>query len=684
MSRILGFCGGPNAIHEQAYEVIPGGIHDGAAVLLEGGEVAAAIEQERLDRIKHSNKAPLQAIRWCLDSAGITLGEVDHVAFFGEQEFWDRKLAEHYLQHSERVLADARSLLRQLLERGLDGKLPHGQPVFVGHHLAHAMSAAALSGFDDGLVVVIDAQGDDFAGEVFMARGTDLQSLRRLPVAHSLGYFYLDVIRHLGFHLFDEYKVMGLAPYGDASRFRQLFRSFFTLQAAGEYALSLQATRLLDACLPRRRDEPILQVHKDLAAALQETLETLVFHLLSHFREATGQSNLCLAGGVAHNCTLNGKILASGLFRQVFVQPAAHDAGCALGAALFVHHQNGGDRRPRELHHLYWGRALGDDAEIEQQLGLWRPLITYERLADPVAAAAKLLARGEVLGWAQGRSEFGPRALGNRSILADPRPAANKDRINAMVKKREAFRPFAPAVIEERAAEFFELPEGTTRLPFMIFTVPVRPDKRRLLGAVTHVDGSARVQTVERNTNPRFWQLLTRFGELTGVPLLLNTSFNNNAEPIVDSVADAVVCFLTTRLDALIAGDFLVRRGAGGSVEAQATFDLVPSLPRFVELRRRRTFSPPGGWTDRWECRRNFAEGTRELSAPLFELLTRCDGLKSLGELLPESGREELLHEVRDLWAARLLELRPGAARGQQRRPPRSQATPRKRAARSG
>lgn len=670
MSTVLGFCGGPNAVHEQAYEIILGNIHDAAAVLLDDGEVAAAIEQERLDRIKHSNKAPLEAIGCCLAAGGLALGDVDHVAFFGERAFWDRMLADYFLRTPEqRLLADAPTLLRQLLERGLGGKLRPGEPTFVGHHLAHAMSAVALSGFDDSLVLVIDAQGDDSSGLVLTARGTDLTPRRRLPVPQSLGYFYLDVIAHLGFYLSEEYKVMGLAPYGDPARFRRLFRSFFSLLPDGEYTLSLERTRLLDACPPRRPWEPVQQVHKDVAAALQEALEELVFHLLRHFRAVTGLGRLCMAGGVAHNCTVNGKILASGLFEEVFVQPAAHDAGCALGAALFVHHQNGGDRRPRGLRHVYWGRDLGDAAEIERRLAPWRPLIAYERLADPAGAAAELLARGEVLGWAQGRSEFGPRALGNRSILADPRPAANKDRINAMVKKREAFRPFAPAVVEERAGEFFELPPGTARLPFMVFTVPVKPDQRQLLGAVTHVDGSARIQTVGRDANPRFWELLQRFGKLSGVPILLNTSFNNNAEPIVDSVDDAVVCFLTTGLDALIAGDYLVRRGEDGPGEAQRYLELVPSLPRYVELRRRRTFSPPDGWTDRWDCRRNSVNASRGLSAPLFELLARCDGRRTLGELLPESGRDGLLANVRDLWAARLIELRPAASRSRDGRP---------------
>jgi carbamoyltransferase len=681
--HILGFSGGPNAVHEQTFGIHPGSMHDAAAVLLRDGEVIAAIEQERLDRLKHSNKAPLDAIRFCLEAGGIGLGDLDHLAFYGNREYWDRLLAAHFMNNFEQpTLYDARTLLRRLLERELGGALGPGQPSFVSHHLAHAISAVSFSGFDESLVLVVDGQGDDLSGLVLEARGTALRVLRRLPIAKSLGYFYLDVVRYLGFRIFDEYKVMGLAPYGDPGRFRHLFQSFYSLEADGDYTIALDTERLFAACMPRREAEPIGAVHQDLAAALQEALETIVLHLLRHFRQATGLANLCLAGGVAHNCTLNGKLLYSGLFDQVFVQPASHDAGCALGAALWLHHGGGdcgdagdagdgdgaavaaGRGRPRPLDHVYWGSELGTPAEIERRLERWRPLVEIEQVADPAGAAAELIAAGQVLGWAQGRSEFGPRALGNRSIVADPRPPENKDLINAMVKKREAFRPFAPSVVEERAGEFFELPPGGERLPFMVFTVRVRPERRAELGAVTHVDGSARIQTVSRAANQRFWRLLHAVGERTGVPIVLNTSFNNHAEPIVDSVDDALVCYLTTRLDTLVVGDYLVRRRR---LDWQAHLALVPSLPRFVELRRARRFTPEGGWADVYECGRNTAPRAWPLSPGLFELLARADGRRGLDELAAAAttagnDAEALVGELLDLWSNRLVRLLPRGA----------------------
>src|SRR5262249_1296171 len=282
-------------------------------------------------------------------------------------------------------------------------------------------------------------------------------------------------------------------------------------------------------------------------ASLQETLEDIAFHTIRYYRQVTGQKRLCLAGGVAHNCTLNGKLLYSGLFDDVFIQPAAHDAGCALGSAMHAYLQAKGSLSRPRLDHVFWGSDAGADDEIESTLSRWTELVEFEKVDNVAERAAQLLAGGSVIGWVQGRSEFGPRALGNRSILADPRPAENKRVINAMVKKREGYRPFAPSVPEEDAADIFVPPPMKTA-PFMIFVVDVREHQRALLGAVTHVNGSARVQTVSRSTNARYHRLLAEFKALTGVPVLLNTSFNNNAEPIVDSVEDAVVCYLTTGL----------------------------------------------------------------------------------------------------------------------------------------
>jgi carbamoyltransferase len=624
----------------------------------------AAIEQERLDRLKHSNKGPFDAIRFCLQSAGLGVDGVDRWVFYGEQSCWDRMLRTYYLEHFDMPhLLDARTLLRAVLAGELGAEIPAGQPLFVGHHQAHAMSAVAMSGFPESLVLTLDGEGDEIAGTVATARGTRLDLLETISRDRSLGYFYLRVIEFLGFRIFDEYKVMGLAPYGDPKRHEKVFKSLFTLEPEGRYTVAAApAQTLFEIAPPRRPGEPITQVHMDVAAALQSALEEIVFHLLRHYRRATGQRYLCMAGGVAHNCTLNGKILRSGLFEDVFVQPASHDAGCALGAALAVHAEETGCGPGRRLTHVYWGSDPGAAAEVEAELLLWERFLDVERVPDACAAAADLLARGEVLGWVQGRSEFGPRALGNRSIVADPRPAGNKDLINAMVKKREAFRPFAPSVLEERAHELFDLPAGVSSLPFMVFTVDVREEHRELLGAVTHVDGSARIQTVSRRTNERYWRLIDEFGRRTGVPVLLNTSFNNNAEPIVDSVRDAVVCFLTTQLNALVAGDFVIHKR---EVSWAEYLKLVPALPRHIEVQETRSYSPEGGWTSQCRIASN-TPGRRgqEVSRLVRDLLVRIDGRATLEELLGLEGpfwnqAEKVVQEVLGLWSSRLISLAP-------------------------
>ncbi len=665
--NILGFSGGPNAIHETTFELFRGGMHDSAAVLLGDGEVVAAIEQERLDRLKHSNKGSFDAIRFCLQAARIGVEQVDRWVFYGAQAVWDCQLQTYFLQHHDMLRhLDARTLLRAVLARELGAELPAGQPLFVGHHLAHAMSAAAMSGFAESLVLTLDGSGDDISGTVSTSRGTRLELLETISEERSLGLFYLRVTEYLGFRQFDEYKVMGLAPYGDPDRYEKVFKGLFTLAPEGQYTVAVAPGQGLFAVTPPRRPgEPITQVHMDIAAALQGALEEIVFHLLRHYRQATGQRRLCLAGGVAHNCTLNGKILRSGLFDEVFVQPASHDAGCALGAALAVHAGETGGGPARRLAHVYWGSDLGAPADIEAELRLWQGFLDVERAPDVCAAAADLLARQQVLGWVQGRSEFGPRALGNRSIVADPRPASNKDLINAMVKKREAFRPFAPSVLEERAHEIFELPAGVDQLPFMVFTVGVREEQRAILGAVTHVDGSARIQTVSRRSNERYWRLIDEFGRRTGVPVVLNTSFNNNAEPIVDSVRDAVVCFLSTQLDALVVGDFVIRKRQVSTLDYAR---LVPSLPLHVAVEERRTYAPESGWTSRCRIASTSPGGrSQAISQPLCRLLAQIDGRSTLASLLataePGLARgEELIQETLGLWGNRLVHLAPAAA----------------------
>ncbi|WP_437606752.1 carbamoyltransferase C-terminal domain-containing protein [Sorangium sp. So ce834] len=656
--RTLGFSGGYEADHQGFPRPAMNNLtaHDGAAVLVEDGEVVAAIEQERLNRIKHSNKVPLHAMRFCLESRGLSLKDIDYVCYYASEAWCDAEVKRAFPAFGPKTRT-ARDVVRQLLFAAFGADFDAERIQFVKHHVAHAASALAGSGYEDSLVLTLDGCGDGESGSVSLGSRGKLKLLREIPERDSLGHFYLNTIRLLGYGAFDEYKVMGLAPYGDPRRFRELFRTLYTLLPEGGWTIDQDRIFGLPDALPARAPyEPVTQLHKDVAAALQESLEEIVFHALRHYQRMTGQQSLCYAGGVAHNCTLNGKIQRSGLFQRVFVQPAAHDAGCALGAAMAVHMQRTPERRPAAIQHLYWGRHIGERDAIRAALDGWRDLVTVEELEDAPRTAAELLAAGKVIGWAQGRSEFGPRALGNRSILADARPAENKDIINAMVKKREEFRPFAPSVIEEAARDYFDL-GGAEAMPFMIFTVPVHESKRQLLGAITHVDGSARVQTVSRRTNERFWRLIREFGAITGVPVVLNTSFNNNAEPIVDSVEDCVACFLTTQLNSLVVGDFLVQKRP---VAPSAYEALVPALPVYVKLLAMKGTAPGGASVER-ALATTYSERTYALSDEAFDVLWRADGRTRLGDLLSgEPRREAVVAELVELWSQRVVRLTAG------------------------
>jgi carbamoyltransferase len=724
---ILGFNGGGNLVHEEAFDLEAGASHDAAAVLIEDGEVVAGIEQERLDRIKHSNKFPVEAIQFCLDQRGAKLSDLDAVAYYTTKTTMDLRMKQQALKlnlgrGNEPRYTKVEDFFRDLFAHHLGADLPPERLHFVNHHVTHVVSAFACSGFDRALVLSIDGVGEGESGRVAVGEGTSLETLRVIRQDISLGHFYDYVIHFLGFKMFDEYKAMGLAPYGDPSRFRAEFKRFYELLPGGVWATNPRRLyRLFEVMEPRKKGEPFEQVHKDVAAALQEALEAMVFHALRHFQKETGEKRLCLAGGVAHNCTMNGKIAAAKIFDEIFVQPAAHDAGCALGAALSLHYRHrdraaeqaaaaagaaaalnvpgfprlsaAGTRALRKLadpgakpaakaepaaaaaepppprpsklatlDHLYWGTDVSAVKDTGAELARWSDFLTIERHADIEARTAALLAGGSAIGWVQGKSEFGPRALGNRSILADPRPAENKQIINAMVKKREGFRPFAPSVLEEDAGEYFDL-FGMKNTPFMIFVVDVREDKRALLGAVTHVNGSARVQTVSKKTNPRYWTLINEFKKLTGCAVLLNTSFNNNAEPIVDSIEDGVVSFLTTNLHYLVVNDFIA---AKKDVPLSTYRRLVPSLPRWAKLNEVRRFA---GTDDRVECfittnaEKDFK---KDLSQDAFEILLRADGKATLGDLIDARGLDEkrgeaLLTEMQDLWSWRVVVLAPGA-----------------------
>jgi len=642
--------------------------HDAAAVILRDGKVVAAIEDERLNRVKHSNFFPLQAIRFCLSEARVTLSDLDAIVTDAGEHLFNGVVLLAAMNNPALPIMTGREKVASLFERGF-GIDVRDKVHFCNHHLAHLYGCWHPSGFSDALALCLDGEGDGHSGLIANCSTARIDILRRLPEAYSLGNLYTRMISQLGYRRFDEYKAMGLAPYGNPEVYDALFRRMYRLLPEGQFTvvsdeekwgLLMEAGVLTQA---RRKNQPFTQQHKDFAAGLQATLERIVEHVIDHFRRATNARRLCLSGGVAHNCSMNGRILRSGRFEQVYVQPAAHDAGNALGAALWLTRQ-AGRAIPRDaMPTLYWGSDIGSTDEIGDQLASWGAFVEARRVPDAPRAAAEAIAGGSVIAWVQGRSEFGPRALGNRSILADPRPEANKDRINAMVKKREAFRPFAPSVLEERLHDFFELPDGVKAVPFMVITVPVRKEARALLGAVTHVDGSARVQSVSQADNPRYHALIEAFGRSTGVPIVLNTSFNNNAEPIVDSVEDAVTCFLTTGVDILFVGDWQVTKRAPAT-NTHGWLDLVPHLPQCRKLVQR-TPNPDGtSCFIESTASSYFGDSVAPVSPTLFRLLHDDDGASArrrcerLG--IVESGElERLGAELFDLWQRRSIRLAP-------------------------
>jgi len=666
---VLGISGGLDQVYTERDFLFPyGTFHDSAAVLVEDGKVVAAIEEERLNRIKHTSKGAVSAIRFCLQSRGLHLNDLDQLTVYADEKGLGPGVRRaFYRRLEEKSVMGLRDIVHEMLVAGLGEDIDDRKLLFVPHHMAHAASAYVQSGYDRSLVLTIDGVGDAASGMILNGKGAELELLHVLPVQKSLGLFYLDVIRFLGYDQFEEYKVMGLAPYGDARRYRSVFRSFYKLLPDGDYTLNPDFPDILCKITHRRgKQEPFTQVYKDIAAALQESLEEIVFHIIAHYQKKTGQRRLCLAGGVAHNCSLNGKLLYSGMFEDIFVQPAAHDAGCAIGAALYPFFKqqsaNGGSAKVTQLDHVFWGTEIGNGETIGKELEPWRDFLEFESRDDIAEHTAELLAQGFVVGWVQGRSEFGPRALGNRSIVADPRPAENKDIINSMVKKREAYRPFAPAVLEEYADEFFKLPRPGMFSPFMTFVVQVREEKRELLKATTHVDGTARIQTVSRLTNSSFWKLIDEFRKRTGVPVLLNTSFNNNAEPIVDSVQDAIVCFLTTKLHYLSVGNYLVSKK---NIDRAAYLTLVPQLPPYARLTQTKKFVSNDQTATFFEIGNTYAKQFAvEVSQDIFHLLTMADGNATLGDLLSEPGKFQadtnaIVDELVELWSKRVVKLKP-------------------------
>jgi carbamoyltransferase len=557
------------------------GTHDAAAAIVAEGRVLAATEEERFSRVKHTKAFPDGAIRYCLQEAGLEGRDVDQVALFVDPKRQLLLPLANLYHGFPASLGSLRSDLDKYRQRhALVRRIGEAGPFRadcritpVAHHRAHAASAYLVSPFDDAVVVTIDGRGEYETACIFEGRAGQLTRRHSVVYPHSIGYVYSMVTRYLGFRpQRDEYKVMGLAACGSPTvlakvqqlacfdlrhgRLRLDLRYFdHHCRPSGQRQLfSPRLVALLGP--PRGPDEPITDRHRDIAYAVQRLTEQLIGDYLTFAQRLVPSRNLCLAGGVALNGVANAATLASGRFDQAFVQPAANDAGTSIGAALLA----AGGRQRQVLTDVFLGPAF-DDTAIEKTLQRLPGRYRVRREEQPSTRAAELIHDGKIIGWFQGRMEFGPRALGSRSILASAREAGMVDRINARIKRRESFRPLAPAVLADQAGDYFETcAAGRWVYPFMLATAPVRPGKRSTIPAVTHVDGSARVQTVERANNPQLWSVLDAYQALAGVSVVLNTSFNGADEPIVCTPQDAVRTFIDCGLDALVIGSYVVER----------------------------------------------------------------------------------------------------------------------------
>jgi len=561
--------------------------HDSSACLIQDGQLLAAAEEERFTHIKHGKRPvpfstyelPFHAVDYCLSVAGIHLSEVDQIGYSFNPNLllknrsmdeeitlplqpsqytkskewysvWD-PLFLSFIVNAPRQLADGYP--HHLQKRFIGAKASADKWQFVDHHLAHAASAFLPSPYREAAVLTVDGRGEHATTSYYIGEQNNLSLLSDVRMPYSLGLLYENVTSYLGFlHSSDEYKVMALASYGKPNYVNE-FRSIIHLGENGTYTID---DHNLEQMLgkARKRNEPFTQKHFDIAHSLQKVLEETVLELVNWFHKETKLTNLCMAGGVALNCVLNAVIRDKGPFTNIWVQPAAGDAGTALGAAMWLDavKRNQPDDR-FYMEHAYWGPEYTDD-EIEKFLQ-WTK-VPYKKLTNIARETAEILAQDKVIGWYQGRMEFGPRALGSRSILASPINASMQARLNE-IKDREDFRPVAPVVLQEDAGEWFE---NASYSPFMLFVYNVKADKADKIPAVRHVDGTARIQTVNRQQHPLYHDLLTEFKKLTGVPVLVNTSFNTRGEPIVCTPRDAIECFWTSPFDALVINSFLLEK----------------------------------------------------------------------------------------------------------------------------
>jgi carbamoyltransferase len=564
---------------------------DSAACLIKDGKILCAIEEERIRRIKHWAGFPSEAVKFCLSDEGISIKDVDYItigrnpsAHLGKKIVSSLKKLANFNFIKDRVsnIKKVTSLKGEIARSlGVNEEDIRAEIKHIEHHRSHMASAFFTSPFEESAILSIDGFGDFSSTMIGTGRGNKIEVMDSVTYPHSLGVFYTAFTQFLGFPWYgDEYKVMGLAPYGEPKYIDKL-KSIVKLKDNGLFELNedyfihstegvamtwdngapfigkLYSEKLeKDFGRTRSKDEPLEQYHKDLAASVQKMCEDVIFHILNHLQKETGLKNICIAGGVAQNSVANGKVLDVTDFKQVYIPSAGYDAGTSVGSALWHYHINLHKNNREFVRSAYYGAKYSDD-EIENVLK--ESKVSYKRNSnsyETVETTSALLANGFVLGWFQGRTEFGPRALGNRSVLVHPGRPDAKDLINSKIKRRESFRPFAPSILRESVPDFFET-DGDAF--FMEKVFKIKAEKRKLIPAVTHVDGTGRLQTVHKDVSNLYYNLITRFKEKTGLPILLNTSFNEN-EPIVNTPKEALDCFLRTEMDALVLGNCIVER----------------------------------------------------------------------------------------------------------------------------
>lgn len=564
---------------------------DSSAAIFVNGQLIAAIEEERFRRVKHWAGFPTLAIQFCLQEAGVSFEQVDYFAIGRDPKAKLLKKLLYVASHPVGNIAAVKDRFansKKVASVGEELSALSGLPVDVfkekviniEHHRSHLASAFFASPFDEAACLSIDGSGDFTTTMTAVGRGNKLEILDSVDFPHSVGLFYTAFTQLLGFpHYGDEYKVMGMAPYGEAKYMNKL-DDVIKLTPDGLFRLNLKYFRsgtqgvisygddnmpqvaplygekmITDFGMPRKKEEPLTQYHKDLAASVQGMTEKVIFHILTHLQKRTGVQNICIAGGVAQNSVANGKITRNTPFKNVYIPSAGHDAGISMGAALYVQHQLKGKARQRPIRSAYTGSNFSNEQikEILRSKGILFVEYNDNALFEKISAC---LMNGGIVGWFNGRAEFGPRALGGRSIIADPRRADAKEILNLKIKRRESFRPFAPSILKEYVSDYFELSED---VPFMEKVFPIKKSKQKEVPAVTHVDGSGRLQTVDKEISPRYYALIETFYKHTGVPILLNTSFNEN-EPIVNSPEEALACYLRTSMDMLVMENIVVER----------------------------------------------------------------------------------------------------------------------------